>query len=99
MSTPTRIRELTFIATGLLPHRQKLPPKRGPLPRDANIKTRMANKLRSKKGSRIYTQRKVIVEPVHGQIKECRGLRRFLLRGLEKVNGEWHLFAATYNLL
>jgi hypothetical protein len=59
----------------------------------------MARKLRSKKGSRIYAQRKVIVEPVNGQIKEGRGLRRFLLRGLEKVDGEWHLIAATHNLL
>ena len=39
------------------------------------------------------------MEPVNGQIKEARGLRRFLLRGLEKVNGEWHLIAATHNLL
>jgi transposase len=88
-----------YIATSRLPHGRKLPPKRGPLPRDANIKTRMARKLRSKKGSKIYAQRKAIVEPVNGQIKECRGLRRFLLRGLEKVNGEWHLIAATHNLL
>jgi len=48
---------------------------------------------------RIYAQRKAIVEPVNGQIKEVRGLRRFLLRGLEKVDGEWHLIAATHNLL
>ena len=61
--------------------------------------SRMARKLRSKKGSKIYAQRKAIVEQVNGQIKECRGLRRFLLRGLEKVNREWHLFAATHNLL
>lgn len=88
-----------YIATGRLPHGQKLPPKRGPLPKNANSKIRMARKLRSKKGSRIYAQRKAIVEPVNGQIKECRGLRRFLLRGLEKVNGEWHLIAATQNLL
>ena len=87
------------IATGRLPHGQPLPPKRGPLPRDADAKTRMARKLRSKKGSAIYAQRKAIVEPVNGQIKEGRGLRRFLLRGLEKVDGEWHLIAATHNLL
>jgi len=36
---------------------------------------------------------------VNGQIKEGRGLRRFLLRGLENVDAEWHLFAATHNLL
>ena len=88
-----------YIATGRLPHGQPPPPQRGPLPRDADAKTRMARKLRSKKGSRIYAQRKAIVEPVNGQIKECRGIRRFLLRGLEKVDGEWHLIAATHNLL
>ncbi len=88
-----------YIASGRLPHGQPPPPKRGPLPRDADAKTRMSRKLRSKKGSAIYAQRKVIVEPVNGQIKEARGLRRFLLRGLEKVNGEWHLIAITHNLL
>jgi transposase len=88
-----------YIATGRLPHGQPPPPKRGPLPKNADAKTRMARKLRSKKGSRIYAKRKAIVEPVNGQIKEARGLRRLLLRGLEKVNGEWHLIAATHNLL
>ena len=87
------------IATGRLPHGQPPPPMRGPLPRGADVKTRMARKLRSKKGSKIYAQRKAIVEPVNGQIKEGRGLRRFLLRGLEEVDGEWHLIAATHNLL
>ena len=59
----------------------------------------MARKLRSNRGSAIYDQRKAIVEPVNGQVKEVRGLRRFLLRGLEMVDGEWHLIAATHNLL
>ncbi len=90
---------VAYIATGRLPHGQPLPPKRGRMPKDADAKTRMARKLRSKKGSRIYAQRKAIVEPVNGQIKECRSLRRFLLRGLEKVKGEWHMIAATHNLL
>ena len=88
-----------YIATGRLPHGQPPPPKRGPLPKDADAKTHMARKLRSKKGSKIYAQRKAIVDPVNGQIKEVRGLRRFLLRGLEKVDAEWHLIAATHNLL
>jgi len=88
-----------YIATGHLPHGNPPPAKRGPLPKDADAKTRMACKLRSKKGSRIYAKRKSIVEPVNGQIKEGRGLRRFLLRGLEKVDGAWHLIAATHNLL
>jgi len=88
-----------YIATGRLPHGQPLPPKRGPMPKDADAKARMARKIRSKAGSAIYAQRKAIVEPVNGQIKEARGLRRFLLRGLEKVDGEWHLIATTHNLL
>jgi transposase len=88
-----------YIATGRLPHGQPPPPSRGPLPRNADARTRMARKIRSKKGARIYARRKAIVEPVNGQIKEVRGLRRFLLRGLEKVTGEWRLIAATHNLL
>jgi hypothetical protein len=88
-----------YIATGRLPHGQPLPPKRGPMPKDADVKARMARKIRSKAGSAIYAQRKAIVEPVNGQIKEARGLRRFLLRGLENDDGEWHLIAATHNLL
>ena len=40
-----------YIAIGRLPHGQPPPPQRGPLPRDADAKTRMARKLRSKKGS------------------------------------------------
>jgi hypothetical protein len=69
-----------YIATGRLPHGQPLPPKRGPMPKDADAKVRMARKLRSKKGSAIYAQRKAIVEPVNGQIKEGRGLRRHCCR-------------------
>ncbi|MCT0204181.1 transposase [Synechococcus sp. CS-602] len=88
-----------YIATGRLPHGQPPPPKCGPLPRNADAKARMARKIRSKKGAKIYAQRKAIVEPVNGQIKEARGLRRFLLKGIEKVSGEWHLIAATHNLL
>ena len=88
-----------YIATGRLTHGQPLPPKRGPMPRDADAKSKMARRLRSKAGSRIYAQRKAIVEPVNGQIKEARGLRRFLLRGLEKADCVWHLIAATHYLL
>lgn len=47
----------------------------------------MARKLRSKWKSRIYSQRKVILETVNGKIKEAQGLGRFMLRGMEKVNG------------
>ena len=58
----------------------------------------MARKLRKKEGREIYAKRKTIVEPVFGQTKEVRGLRRFLLRGLTKVNGEWMLWGKTHNI-
>jgi hypothetical protein len=58
----------------------------------------MARKLRKKEGREIYAKRKTIVEPVFGQTKEARGLRRFLLRGLEKVNSEWTIWGMTHNL-
>jgi transposase len=86
------------IATGRLPHGKPPPPIFGPIPKDLDAKGRMARKLRKKKGQKIYAKRKTIVEPVFGQTKEGRGLRRFLLRGLEKVNGEWLLWGTTHNL-
>ena len=48
---------------------------------------------------RLRSLRKSIVEPVFGQIKGARGFRRFSLRGLEKVRGEWRLVCLTHNLL
>jgi len=72
---------------------------RGPLPRDANAKDRMRRKLQTKAGRAIYAARKAIVEPVFGQIKQARGFRQFLLRGIEKVQGEWALVCMTHNVL
>ena len=65
----------------------------------ATAKERMAAKVRTPEGKALYARRKVIVEPVFGQIKEARGFRRFLLRGLEKIRGEWRLVCLTHNLL
>jgi hypothetical protein len=59
----------------------------------------MDQKLISKAGQAIYGRRKMIVEPVFGQIKSARDLDRFRLRGLEKVNGGWALMATTHNVL
>ena len=41
---------------------------------------------------------RLLVEPPFGQIKN-RGFRGFLLRGIEKVRGEWSLITLTHNLL
>ena len=59
----------------------------------------MKRKLQTSAGRAIYATRKTIVEPVFGQIKEARGFRRFLLRGLAKVRGEWALVCLTHNIL
>jgi hypothetical protein len=64
-----------------------------------SAKERMAEKVRSPEGRALYARRKVIVEPVFGQIKEVRGFRRFLLRGLDNIRGEWCLVCLTHNLL
>jgi len=62
-------------------------------------KDRMRQRLRTLEGRAAYARRKTTVEPVFGQIKQARGLRRFLLRGLESVRAEWSLICATHNLL
>lgn len=62
------------------------------------IREQMASKLSTPEGAAVYSRRKVIVEPAFGQIKN-RGFRGFLLRGLEKVRGEWSLITLTHNLL
>ena len=59
----------------------------------------MAAKVRTPAGKALYARRKVIVEPVFGQIKEARGFRRFLLRGLATIRGEWRRVCLTHNLL
>jgi len=58
----------------------------------------MREKLNSKTGGDIYRKRKTITEPVFGQLKEARRFRTFLLRGTEKVRGEWQLMAICHNL-
>jgi len=60
---------------------------------------RMRQVLASESGRARYRLRKAVVEPVFGQIKEVRGIRRFRLRGLQRASGEWKLICATHNLL
>jgi transposase len=89
-----------YIATGRLKHHERIPPgPRGRCPAGLSAKQRMARKLRTKKGRALYALRKGMIEPVFGQIKQVRGFRQFLLRGLEKIRGEWRLVCLTHNLL
>ena len=81
-------------------HRTALPPApRGRIPKDLSIVDRMRRKLRTKKGKERYGLRKELPEPVFGQIKQARGFNQFLLRGLDKVSGEWKLICTGHNLL
>jgi len=66
---------------------------------DQDVTARMREKLKTESGRAVYKQRKMIVEPVFGQIKEVRGFRRFSFRGLEKNTAEWSLICLTHNLL
>jgi len=59
----------------------------------------MRAKLASEEGRALYAQRKAVAEPVFGQVKEVRGLRRFSLRGLKLVGEEWLIVCATHNIL
>jgi transposase len=63
------------------------------------LRAAMRAKLQTDAGRAIYARRKGITEPVHGLIKQARGFRQFLLRGLAKVRAEFTLVALTHNLL
>ena len=80
-------------------HAEEVPCATGPPPPEAGVAERMREKLRTVEGRAVYKLRKAVVEPVFGQIKEARGFRKFLLRGLEKVQAEWKLICVTHNLL
>ena len=89
-----------YIATGKQKHGEhRQPCPRGPLPQNATRVERMKRKLQTKTGRAVYAARKTIVEPVFGQIKQARGFRQFLMRGLKKVRGEWALVCLTHNIL
>jgi hypothetical protein len=76
-----------------------LPAPRGRKPRQMSMKARMQRKLRTIRGRAIYASRKILPEPVFGQIKQARGFRQFLRRGLIAVGQEWSLISTAHNLL
>ena len=69
-----------------------------PAPDDPTPVEAMAHRLKTPEGRKLYAQRKHTAEPVFGIIKSVLGFRQFLLRGLDKVRGEWNLVTMAWNL-
>jgi len=80
------------------PHWRERFAQPAPCPPEATALERMAHKLRSPAGRAVYALRKQTVEPVFGIIKSVMGFRQFLLRGKDKVSGEWRLVCLAFNL-
>ncbi len=85
------------IATGRQKHGAPAPQAR-PAPPQSRVAA-MAEKLRAAGHEGPYRLRKQVVEPVFGQIKQARGFRQFLRRGLAAVQSEWSLICTVHNLL
>lgn len=82
-----------YVAVARAKHPAKAKRKLGPLTQA------MQQKLKRAGRRSCYRLRKQIVEPVFGQIKQARGFRQFLLRGIEKVSAEWAMICTAHNLL
>ena len=67
-------------------------------PADATAVQRMAHRLKTPEGRKVYALRKQTPEPVFGIIKSVMGFRQFLLRGLDNVRGEWDLVTMAWNI-
>jgi len=69
-----------------------------PAPENPTPVEAMVHRLKTLEGRKLYAQRKHTPEPVFGIIKSVLGFRQFLLRGLDKVRGEWNLVTMAWNL-
>ena len=90
-----------MIASGRQPHHPPLGERFGPdpaPPEDPTPVEAMAHRLKTRAGRDLYALRKQIPEPVFGIIKSVMGFRQFLLRGLDKVRGEWSLVTMAWNM-
>jgi transposase len=72
--------------------------KAPPAPENPTPLEAMSHRLQTPEGKRLYALRKQTPEPVFGIIKSVMGFRQFLLRGLEKVRGEWSLVTMSWNI-
>jgi len=88
-----------YISTGRQKHGSNSSGQDASKPKGGARMQAMRDKLATDDGKAIYAQRKAIVEPPYGHIKEARGIRRFLLRGLDAVQAEWAWICTGHNLL
>ncbi len=63
-----------------------------------NICEEMIKKIETEEGRKKYNNRIGIVEPVFGNIRTCKGMNRFTLRGDTKVNIQWSLYSMVHNI-
>ncbi len=87
------------IAIGREPHHPSLAERFADAPpADSTPLAAMRHRLQTQEGKRRYALRKQTPEPVFGIIKSVMGFRQFMLRGLEKVRGEWSLVTMAWNI-
>ncbi len=81
-------------------HPRTSQPSVGRIPKDISPADRMRRKLSTTRGKELYAQRKCIVEPVFGQVKESvLEFDQFSWRGLRNVRHQWALVCTAHNLL
>lgn len=97
LRTIARRRIKAYIATGRQKHGTKAATAKRKL-KSGTLVARMSAKLKRAGHRSRYRLRKQIVEPVFGQIKQARGFRQFLLRGIENVTAEWAMICTAHNL-
>jgi len=90
-----------LIAMGRQPHHPSLTERFAaapPEPQNPTPVAAMAHRLKTPDGKKLYALRKQVPEPVFGIIKSVLGFRQFLLRGLDRVRGEWSLVTMAWNM-
>src|SRR2546430_16768146 len=90
-----------LIAMGRQPHYPPLAARfedTPPPPENLTPVEAMAYRLKTPDGRKLYALRKQVPEPVFGIIKSVLGFRQFLLRGLDRVQGEWSLVTMAWNM-
>ncbi len=90
-----------LVAMGRQPHHPSLNQRFAavpPAPENPTPVEAMAHRLMTPDGKKLYALRKQTPEPVFGIIKSVLGFRQFLLRGLDRVPGEWSLVAMAWNM-